>query len=46
VDNPIEVDVKDSEVFPSGKARFFQDIVAFLPFIFFYERIITPVFRA
>jgi len=38
VDNPIEVDVKDSEVFPSGKARFFQDIVAFLPFTFFYEQ--------
>jgi pimeloyl-ACP methyl ester carboxylesterase len=38
VDNPIEVEVSDTEVFPSGKARFFQDIVAFLPFIFLYEQ--------
>ena len=38
VDNPIEVDVKDIENFPSGKARFFQDVVAFLPFTFFYEQ--------
>jgi pimeloyl-ACP methyl ester carboxylesterase len=38
VDNPIEVDVKDIENFPSGKARFFQDVVAFLPFIFLYEQ--------
>jgi len=38
VDNPIEVEVKDIENFPSGKARFFQDVVAFLPFIFFYEQ--------
>jgi pimeloyl-ACP methyl ester carboxylesterase len=35
---PIEVAVKDIENYPSGKARFFQDIVAFLPFIFFYEQ--------
>lgn len=38
VQNPIEVEVKDSEVFPSGKTRFFQDVVAFLPFMFFYEQ--------
>ncbi len=38
VDNPIVVDVKDVESYPSGKARFFQDIVAFLPFIFLYEQ--------
>ena len=38
VDNPIEVDVEDIENFPSGKARIFQDIVAFLPFIFLYEQ--------
>ena len=38
VDNPIEVDVKDIEKFPSGKARFFQDVVALLPFTFFYEQ--------
>lgn len=38
VGEPIEVAVEDVENFPSGKARFFQDIVAFLPFIFFYEQ--------
>lgn len=38
VDNPIEVDVKDIENYPSGKARIFQDVVALLPFIFFYEQ--------
>ena len=42
VDNPIEVEVKDTELFPSGKARFFQDIVAFLPFIFLYEQASYP----
>ncbi len=38
VNNPIVVDVKDTESFPSGKAWFFQDLVAFLPFMFFYEQ--------
>jgi len=38
VGNPIEVDVKDTEIFPSGKARIFQDIVALLPFVFLYEQ--------
>ena len=38
VDNPIEVEVNDTEAFPSGKARFFQDIVAMLPFVFLYEQ--------
>ncbi len=38
IDNPIEVDVKDTELYPSGKARVFQDIVAMLPFIFLYEQ--------
>jgi pimeloyl-ACP methyl ester carboxylesterase len=38
VDNPIEVEVKDIENYPSGKARIFQDVVAFLPFTFFYEQ--------
>jgi pimeloyl-ACP methyl ester carboxylesterase len=37
-DNPIVVDVKDTEIYPSGKAYFFQDIVAILPFLFFYEQ--------
>ncbi|MGB5492427.1 MAG: alpha/beta fold hydrolase [Woeseiaceae bacterium] len=38
IDNPIVVDVKDTELFPSGEARIFADIVAFLPFIFLYEQ--------
>lgn len=38
IDNPIEVEVEDTENYPSGKARFFQDIVAFLPFVFLYEQ--------
>ena len=42
VNDPIEVDVKDIENFPSGKARIFQDIVAFLPFLFFYEQYNYP----
>lgn len=37
-DNPIEVEAKDIETFPSGNVRIFQDIVAFLPFLFFYEQ--------
>lgn len=35
---PIEVEVKDTEVFPSGKARIFPDIAALLPFTQFYEQ--------
>ena len=42
VNDPIEVDVKDIENFPSGKARIFQDLVAFLPFLFFYEQVNYP----
>jgi len=38
VDNPIEVEVEDTENYPSGKARFFSDVVAFLPFVFLYEQ--------
>jgi len=34
----IVVDTPDTEVFPSGKARFFPDIAAFLPFTAFYEQ--------
>ncbi len=37
-DNPIIVDVKETELYPSGKARFFGDIVAFLPFTQLYEQ--------
>jgi pimeloyl-ACP methyl ester carboxylesterase len=38
MEQPIEVDVHDTESIPSGKAHFFEDIVAFLPFVFFYEQ--------
>jgi len=38
IDDPIVVEVKDIENYPSGKARFFQDIVGFLPFTFLYEQ--------
>jgi pimeloyl-ACP methyl ester carboxylesterase len=37
-DNPIVVDVKDVEKYPTGKAYFFTDIVALLPFAFMYEQ--------
>jgi pimeloyl-ACP methyl ester carboxylesterase len=37
-DNPIVVDVKDSERFPTGKAYTFTDVVAFLPFALMYEQ--------
>jgi pimeloyl-ACP methyl ester carboxylesterase len=37
-DDPIAVDVKDSENYPTGKAYFFTDVVAFLPFAFLYEQ--------
>ncbi len=37
-DNPIVVDVKDSERFPTGKAYTFTDVVGFLPFALMYEQ--------
>jgi len=37
-DNPIVVDIKDNEAFPTGKAYFFTDVVGFLPFAFMYEQ--------
>ena len=43
IDNPIEVEVNDTEVFPSGKVHLFQDVAAFLPFILFYEQDNYPV---
>lgn len=45
-DNPIVVDVRDTEVFPSGQARFFKDVVAMLPFIFLYEQKEYPAMPA
>jgi pimeloyl-ACP methyl ester carboxylesterase len=41
-DEPIAVTVKDTENYPSGTARFFSDIVAFLPFTFLYEQANYP----
>lgn len=41
-DNPIVVDVKDTERFPSGKATFFPDIAGFLPFTLLYEQANYP----
>ena len=38
IDDPIVVDVKDTELYPSGQARIFQDIVAALPFVMLYEQ--------
>ncbi len=37
-DNPIVVEVKDVETYPTGKAYIFTDVVAFLPFAFLYEQ--------
>jgi pimeloyl-ACP methyl ester carboxylesterase len=40
--NPIVVDVKDTELFPSGKAWFFQNIIVMLPFMLLYEQDAFP----
>ena len=45
-DNPIVVDVKDTETYPTGKAYFMSDIAAFLPFILFYEQSNYPALPA
>ncbi len=37
-DNPIVVEVEDTETYPTGKAYIFTDVVAFLPFAFLYEQ--------
>ncbi len=42
IDNPIVVDVKDTELYPSGQARIFADIAAFLPFVMLYEQTNYP----
>jgi pimeloyl-ACP methyl ester carboxylesterase len=41
-DRPIVVEVKDTERFPSKKARFFEDTVGFLPFVMLYEQTNYP----
>ena len=35
---PIEVEAVDTELFPSGKAYFFHDIIGGAPFVLFYEQ--------
>jgi pimeloyl-ACP methyl ester carboxylesterase len=42
IDDPIVVDVKDTEIYPSGKAHVFADIAAFLPFVLLYEQTNYP----
>lgn len=37
-DNPIRVEVKDTEYYPTGEAYMFTDVAAFLPFVFLYEQ--------
>lgn len=46
VGNPIEVEVSDTEVFTTGKARFFESVVAMLPFVFLYEQKEYPAMPA
>ncbi len=38
MDDPIVVEVKDTESYPTGKAYFYSNIAAFLPFMLFYEQ--------
>lgn len=42
IDNPIVVDVEDTELYPSGKARAYQDLAALLPFVLLYEQASYP----
>jgi pimeloyl-ACP methyl ester carboxylesterase len=44
--NPIAVEVKDTEQYPSGKAYFLSDAAAFLPFTLFYEQKTYPALPA
>ncbi|MGB7451277.1 MAG: alpha/beta fold hydrolase [Lysobacterales bacterium] len=37
-DNPITVDVKNTEAYPSGKAYIHTDMAGYLPFVLFYEQ--------
>ncbi len=42
IDEPITVDVTDTEIYPSGTATVFSDIAAFLPFTMLYEQTNYP----
>ncbi|TQV72336.1 alpha/beta fold hydrolase [Aliikangiella marina] len=44
--NPIVVEVKDTEVYPSGKAYVFEDMAAMLPFMMLYEQSNYPALPA
>ncbi len=46
IDNPIEVDVDNPEIYPTGKAWIQSDIAAFLPFTLFYEQSNYPALPA
>jgi pimeloyl-ACP methyl ester carboxylesterase len=46
MDNPVVVEVKDTENYPTGKAYFLSDIAAFLPFTLFYEQSNYPALPA
>jgi pimeloyl-ACP methyl ester carboxylesterase len=46
MDNSIEVEVKDVENYPTGKAWFHSDIATWLPFTLFYEQSNYPALPA
>lgn len=46
IDNPIEVDVDNPEIYPTGKAWILSDVAAFLPFSLFYEQSNYPAMPA
>ncbi len=45
-DDPIVVDVKDIETYPTGKAYFLSDVATYLPFTLFYEQSNYPALPA
>jgi pimeloyl-ACP methyl ester carboxylesterase len=46
MDEPVVVDVKDTENYPTGKAYFLSDVATFLPFTLFYEQSNYPALPA
>ena len=46
MDEPIAVEVRDIESYPTGKAYFLSDVAAFLPFTLFYEQSNYPALPA
>ncbi|MDX1515616.1 MAG: alpha/beta fold hydrolase [Woeseiaceae bacterium] len=43
MDDPIEVEVGETEIYPAGKAWILSDIAAFLPFIVLYDETAYPL---